>query len=93
MRDKRVSKRTGTTCAGQFAVCVWASVQLAIDEGGRPWNAGHERMPCGCSVQRAITRAEMLALRTAFCKIKGPGATRTDCLEAVQTHEKIQGVF
>ena len=88
MRDKRVPKTAGTSCAGHFAACGWAVVQVAIDDGGRPWNAGYERMPCGCSVQRSITRSEMLALYTAFCKMNGPGGTRADYMEAVQPQRK-----
>ena len=93
MRDKRVPKRAGTTRAGQFAACGWAVVQVAIDEGGGPWNAVCERMPCGCSVQRSITRAEMLALYTAFCKMKGPGGDSYGLFGSGATPEKIQGVF
>ena len=58
---------------GQFAAGWLGGCEVAIDEGGGPWNAMCERMPCGCSVQRSITRAEMLALCKAICKIKGPG--------------------
>ena len=49
-------------------LCSWPSMK-EVGRGTLSMKGCH----CGCSVQRSMTRAEILALCTAFCKMNGPG--------------------